>query len=162
MSETLTQEEIDRKRGRPVPFIIAAFYLAFIVMFMGFVYIAFKNAPSVTTDEAYLKGLAYNETIQKAEAAKALGWQTKPLLTSKSLQVAVLDRESKPLVGAVAKAFLVHSHDKKKDRSFDLKPLQNGQYGSEFSALEAGKWTLVITVAKDGQQTQSQSVHEVE
>ena len=51
-SPDIDQAEIDRRRGRIVPWVIAAFYLTFMSSLIGFVVIAYPHPPSDVTQEA--------------------------------------------------------------------------------------------------------------
>lgn len=58
--------------GRFIPWLIVAFFVAFSCVLGTFAYIAITTHRGVVTEQAYEKGVAYNDTIAKAAAQDAL------------------------------------------------------------------------------------------
>ncbi|EGF90036.1 fixH family protein [Asticcacaulis biprosthecium C19] len=155
-----TQAQIDRRRGRFVPWIIVAFYVAFMSGFMAFVVIAFHNPPNEYTAEAYAKGLAYNETLAKADAQAKLGWRTQAVYSKGHLDVALSDSEGRPLDGARVRAWFVHPSVKAHDRAFDLRPDGAGRYSVAADLPVEAVWKVHVTAEQGGRQFQSMIIVE--
>ena len=65
-----------RKSDRFIPWYFVGFF-ALLFMFDGvFVYLATSTHTGVVTEQAYQKGIDYNETIAAADARDALGWRS--------------------------------------------------------------------------------------
>lgn len=151
----LSQDEIDRRRGRVVPWVIAAFYLTFISAFIGFVVIAFRNPPNEVTGEAYAKGLAYNETLTKAAAQDVLGWQSETVYDKGRVVFRLRDNRGDAIEQAQARAWLVHPAIKANDRTFDLHPVGPGVYAADAPLPSKGRWTVHVTAELRGREYQS-------
>ena len=158
----MTQEEIDRKRGRIVPWVIAAFYVAFVSAFIGFVVIAFNNPPNEVTAEAYQKGLAYNRTLDKAAVQDQLGWTSDTAYENGRVVFSLRDADGQPLPGAVARAWFVHPNLKANDRSVDLKDNGHGIYAATIALPAEGLWKVHVTAEHDGRQYQSATLIEAQ
>ena len=151
----LSQDEIDRRRGRIVPWVIAAFYLTFISAFIGFVVIAFRNPPNEVTGEAYAKGLAYNQTLTKAAAQDVLGWQSETVYDKGQVVFRLRDSRGDAIEQAQARAWLVHPAVKANDRSFDLHPVGPGVYAADAPLPSKGRWTVHVTAQLRGREYQA-------
>jgi len=152
--DPVLQAEIDRKRGRIVPWVIAAFYLAFMSTLVGFVVIAYQHPPSDVTQEAYEKGLDYNAAIGKGEAQARLGW-TSSISVDKGVAVFVLkDAAGRGLDGAVARAWFVRPDGSALDRSVELNATGPGRYSAKVALPAAGQWEVHVTAEVKGQQYQ--------
>ncbi|MGZ3306733.1 MAG: FixH family protein [Asticcacaulis sp.] len=149
------QREHDRRRGRFVPWIIAAFYLTFMTTLIGFVVIAYRNPPSEVTPEAYEKGLAYNDTLNKGLQQNALGWTSDIRLEHDRLTFRLDDAHHAGVEGAVVRAWFVHPGNASLDRSFDLHPIAPGVYAADAALPARGLWTVHVTAEQKGRQYQA-------
>jgi len=155
------QSEIDRRRGRFVPWIIAAFYMTFMTTLIGFVVIAYRHPPSEVTAEAYEKGLAYNQTLEKASLEEALGWHSTVSYERGVIRFELRDSRRRPIDGATVKAWFVHPANAGDDRSLVLLPAGEGVYKAALRLPSPGLWTVHVTAAKQGRQYQSATPLEV-
>lgn len=153
-SPDAVQAEIDRRRGRFVPWIIGAFYLTFMSALIGFVVIAYQHPPNAVTAEAYEKGLDYNAVIDKGHAQAKLGWTSSLSLDGKVLTFVLKDAAGQGLDGAVTRAWFVHPDKSALDRSVELKPVGNGRYTAPVSLPASGQWEVHVTAEVKGQQYQ--------
>ena len=158
----LVQRELDRRRGRLVPWIIAAFYATFTTTLIGFVVIAYRNPPSEVTSEAYEKGLAYNDTIEKADVADALGWRSTTTYGRGLIQFELRDNRGRMIDAAVVRAWFVHPAEAANDRTVDLQSKGNGLYQAAVALPQAGLWTIHVTAEKAGRQYQAVTRIEVQ
>lgn len=160
--EDLAEAARNKRRGRWVPWIIALFYLSFIAVLIGFVFIAYGNPPAESTPGAYEKGLAYNETLAKAGAQAELGWQSRIDYTRGRLTFILKDHAGEPLTAATVKAWFVHPGNPADDRSFDLRDEGQGTYTAEANLPSKGVWTIHVTAEKAGRQYQAVATTEIE
>lgn len=151
----ISQAEIDRRRGRIVPWVIAAFYVTFMAAFIGFVVIAFRHPPNEVTAGAYAKGLAYNETLTQAAAQDELGWQSGTVYHDGRVVFTLRDANHEPVAGAHVRAWLVHPAIKANDRSIDLKAISPGVYAAEVALPSKGRWTVRVTAGQGNREYQS-------
>ena len=158
--ETLTQEAMDRHRGRFVPWIIIAFFLSFIVALSGMVYVAATHKQDEVTDQPYQKGLTYNQTLKASERAASLGWIISPKIYNDRIEVQIADRQAKTVKPERVVAWFINSANATLDQHITLQ-----QEGDHFTApihLRHGHYQVHITVAKDQDQVQSVLWHEAE
>jgi nitrogen fixation protein FixH len=148
------QAEIDRKRGRIVPWVIAAFYLTFMSTLIGFVVIAYQHPPSDVTPEAYEKGLDYNAAIGKGEAQARLGWTASVAVEKGAVVFVLKDAAGQALDGAVARAWFVRPDRSALDRSVALSAAGQGRYSAKVALPAAGQWEVHVTAEVKGQQYQ--------
>jgi nitrogen fixation protein FixH len=151
----LSQADIDRRRGRIVPWVIAAFYVTFMAAFIGFVVIAFRNPPNEVTGEAYAKGLAYNETLTQAAEQDDLGWQSGTVYENGRVVFSLRDANHQPIAGAHVRAWLVHPAIKANDRSVELKAVSPGIYAADVVLPSKGRWTVRVTAGQGDREYQS-------
>lgn len=155
------QAEIDRKRGRVVPWIIAAFYLAFMLSFIGFVVIAFGNPPHETTRNAYEKGLAYNDTLARSAVQAQMGWTSKIAFSDGRLVVHLNDASGAPIVQGRVRAWFVHPADGARDVSLDLHHDGQGAWSAS-APVGKGLWAVHVTAEHMDRQFQATTQIEVD
>ena len=160
--DAVDTEALNRRRGRFVPWIIAAFYLTFMTALVGFVFIAYAHPPSETTEDAYAKGLAYNDILARAGAQAQLRWRSDIDYTAGRLRFSLTDHAGQPVTAARVKAWFVHPGNAVEDRSFDLRDDGEGRYVTDAPLPVKGVWTVHVTAEKAGRQYQSVTTVEVE
>ena len=149
-----SQATQDKRRGRFVPWVIIAFYMTFMLAFIGFVYVAFKNPPSETTQEAYEKGLAYNDTLDKAQAEAHLGWTSNTVFIGNRLIFSLQSKDGAPVTGAKVKAWFVHPAQASNDRNFDLLEADPGEYSTVVNLPSRGAWNIHLTASRGADEFQ--------
>lgn len=160
-SPDLNQAEIDRRRGRFVPWVIGAFYMTFMSALIGFVAIAYQHPPSDVTAEAYEKGLAYNQTLAKGAAQAGLRWQSRILYKNGRIVFVLKDGLRQPISHARVKVWFVRPADASMDRSVDLTEQKPGVYAAE-AGLPQGLWEVHVTAALQGEEYQAMTTLTVE
>lgn len=139
------------------PAYIVLFFVVLTVLLAGFTTVAFRTAPGVVTDEAYEKGLAYNQTLQKAATASALGWRG--TITAKAVDggrrflVTVADASGAMLRQATVRVFLVRPARAGMDAVVDATETSEGYVGTVVLPA-AGIWQAHVSVSKNAQQFQ--------
>lgn len=156
------QRERDRRRGRFVPWVIAAFYVTFMSALIGFVVIAYSHPPSETTAEAYDKGLAYNDTLARSAQMAALGWQSTIDYNNGRLIFGLQDNHHAPIAHARVRAWFVHPGDGHFDRSFELTDTGDGVYTADAPLPAAGSWSIHVTAALQDREYQATTQIEVQ
>ncbi len=154
------RRDIDRRRGRFVPWAIAGFYLTFMSALIGFVVIAYRNPPSEVTAKAYEKGLAYNQTLEKASLEEALGWHSVIGYQDGVIRFTLRDSRRQAIDGAEVRAWFVYPANAAADRSMTLLPAGEGVYKATLNLPEPGLWTVHVTAGKQGRQYQAVTTFE--
>lgn len=153
--EALSQAEIDRRRGRIVPWAIAAFYLTFMATLIGFVVIAYRHPPNDVTAEAYEKGLAYNATLDAADRQARLGWTSSVGFKDRTLTFRLSGRDGKPVTDAQVEAWFVHPDESAFDRKVSLAPGEPGVYQAHVDLPQAANWSVHVTAVAGGGEYQT-------
>ncbi len=118
-----------------------------------FVYLSTSSQPGVVTEQAYEKGLAYNETIANSEAQARLGWShdfNTRLDMGNSFRVALRlkDKYGEPLARAGAGVRFIRPAAEGMDFDIVLKETRPGTYLSLVEFPELGLWDVYIAVGK--------------
>lgn len=113
-----------------------------------FVYVATESWRGIDTEDAYRRGLAYNETLARAEAQRALGWRTELSLEGARLVLRLADRVGEPLNGLEVTGVARRPVDAAADRPLVFEWVGDGVYraGSELPAH--GQWDARISVTR--------------
>jgi nitrogen fixation protein FixH len=147
---------IDQERGKIVPWVIAAFFLSFMLPLIGFAIIAFTHKPSEVTANAYQKGLAYNATLEKAAAQAALGWKAEISLTGNRLRFILKDNFGQPISGAAVDGWLIRPSQQALDHAVPLKEAAKGVYEGDVELPAKGLWNVRVTALAQGKQFQTE------
>lgn len=156
-AKPLSQAEIDRRRGRFVPWVIAAFFLSFMIPLICFTVIAFRHPPSEVTPQAYEKGVTYNQTLAAEAAQKALGWQVTLSHADGRLTVQARDAKGVPLDNGQVEVWLIHPAQSALDRHLVLRPEGQGLYTAAAALPSPSVWTAHVTVQVAEHQMQTRA-----
>jgi nitrogen fixation protein FixH len=138
----------ERRDGRIVLYGLIGFFLTFMTVDAVMVTLAVRSQTGVVTDHAYEKGLAYNDTIAAAQAAKESGWQGAVTYERGQLEFQLQDDHKIGITGAMVQASLTRPVHDGEDRTFDLQQAeQSGIYRAQMDPILApGLWVADITV----------------
>ena len=150
-----TLSSIDQERGKYVPWVIAAFFVSFMLPLIGFTVIAFTHKPSEVTPNAYQKGLTYNATLEKAAAQAALGWKSEITLAGKTLRFSLKDAHGQPISGAAVDGWLVRPSEQTLDHPVTLKETAKGVYEGGVELPAKGLWNVRVAALSQGKQFQA-------
>ena len=121
-----------------------------------FIYFAVTSFSGLETENAYVKGLAYNETLRAADAQRALGWTVelshRPVDGGlEDVAVSFRDEGGNPVENLAVDAVLRRPVDDGFDRNIALEPLGAGRYGAAFALPLRGQWDVHLkATAPDG------------
>jgi nitrogen fixation protein FixH len=134
-------------KGKHVLIAVLAFF-AFVIAVNGiYIALAMWSWSGLSTEDAYQRGLAYNQTLAEAEAQRALNWQVKAVLEPMAgggarLTVAFTDRSGAPVEGLTVSGDLRRPVRDDLDRAVDLVRDGPGRYGADVDQLAAGQWDV--------------------
>lgn len=129
-----------------VPWAFVGGFVVVLVANGALVYFAFDSWTGVATEDAYAKGLAYNEEIGDARAQESRGWRVTLDFTSDGPQRGKLDLDLKdrfgtPITGARVAARLVRPTHEGHDLEVELTERGGGRYAAELELPLAGQWS---------------------
>lgn len=140
---------------------VLAWLLGFFGLVMAvngvFVYLALDSFSGLSTEQAYQKGLSYNETLRAGRAQRALGWRARVesewrgLDRPARIDVTLQDRDGAPLAGLSLSGNLRWPVKEGSDRALTFTDLGDGRYAGEAVLPYPGNWDLsLVAVRGDG------------
>lgn len=149
----MTTSTID-KRDKWIPWYFVAFFVGLAIMDGIFVYLATSTFTGVVTDQAYERGLKYNETVAAAEAQAELGWTSSATLDQNGTFEFFLSDGPQGIVGAEVVAEFTRPTQSGVDFQRPLTGLQDGSYFAQVSFPLDGIWDVRVYVTWNQQQYQ--------
>lgn len=137
--------------GKHVLWGLIAFFGVMFLANGAFVYFAVSSFTGLATENAYRKGLAYNERVAAAERQAASGWRARVDLApgGDALSLALTDRSGLPVTGLRISAVLGRPATDRFDRALTLRERKPGRYATHLAnALSPGQWILRIEAAR--------------
>ncbi|MCU0895282.1 MAG: FixH family protein [Rhodospirillales bacterium] len=144
-----------RQRGWWYPWIFVGFMVLVVGVNAVMATLAVSTFPGLQAEDAYNKGLRYNDSLAAGREQERRGWrmtlQLKPLPASgegsrdAELTVAFVDREGQPLDRLEVEAALHRPTVAGFDRTLPLEPQGGGVYAGVVSLPFAGQWEARIT-----------------
>jgi nitrogen fixation protein FixH len=118
---------------------------------------ALQTFSGAEEDDAYRKGLNYNETLAQKAAAAEKGWAAHVEVTrgdGGSAHVSArLTRQGEAVDGLTVTATLRHPANAHRDRTILLESGGDGRYGGFVPDIAPGNWDVVIETRHDGKTT---------
>ena len=148
------EQETIRKRDRFIPLYFVAFFLVLAAMDGVFVYLATSSHTGLVTDQAYERGLAYNETIAAAEESAKLDWQADITLSGSNLILDLADAQGEPIDDANVKAEITRPTQAGYDIELTLSQTAGGTYTVPVVFPLDGQWDVRVFVEWKQQQFQ--------
>ena len=141
--------------GRRVLTYLLGFFGVIFAVNGVFVYYALTTFNGVHTENAYLKGLNYNATIEAAEQQAALGWRMETVLTPTetggALTVTMRSADGEPVDGLGMNGVFWRPAQQGLDRPVVLQQVGAGRYQARVDLPARGQWELrLIATARDG------------
>ena len=149
MTTNLSQHRRDNKI---IPLYFVAFFVFLALLNIIFFYIATSTHRGVITDNAYEKGLKYNDVIEKSEQQALLGWQGDIIFddVGNMLTFRLKDKNNLPIGGAVVKAYLTFIASEGHDFDVMLPPTDiSGIYQAPLAFPRGGQWNIHIYVSDE-------------
>jgi len=138
--------------GRTVLFSMIGFFAVIFAVNGVFAYLALSSFPGLSTEGAYQKGLAYNQTLADAEKQTSIGWDSNVSLSAKGqVFVQITDPQDTGVSGMSVTAQLMRPARSGLDQNITLAEGKPGQYIGMASPLLAGRWHLQITATQENQ-----------
>lgn len=145
-----------RKSDRFIPWYFVGFF-ALLFMFDGiFVYLATSTHTGVVTEQAYQKGVDYNDTIAAVDAQNALGWQGEITYSADGqLNFKVQDGNASGISGANVVAEMTRPTHNGVDFDQPLKEIAPGIYQAPVKFPLDGIWDVRVYVSWQQKQFQT-------
>ncbi|HEU0072242.1 MAG TPA: FixH family protein [Alphaproteobacteria bacterium] len=141
--------------GRMVLLALLGFFALVATVNAIFIVMALRSHPGVADDNAYVDGLAYNQTLAAAESQRALGWQV--TLTAGDgpageIKLRALDKAGAPVAAAAVRLSLRHPGRKDADREMAMIADGGGLWHAPAGDLPRGNWDVQALISRaDGE-----------
>jgi len=150
----------ERKSDKMIPWGFALFFVVQFALFAWFIRISYHSHTGVVTEDAYNKGLQYNDTITKAEAQKSLGWTaeiTAAEAGGKKARVTLRlrDKDGKAITDARVRLWAIRPVQDGMDQNTNMRQEENGVYAATLNLPAPGLWEIRILAEKDGKTHQA-------
>ena len=138
--------------GRHVLVAMVGFFLIITAVDAFMIYKAVSTFGGVETDDAYRKGLQYNQRIADERMQSGLGWTEQAQIEAATgeLKVAIKDRDGNPVEGLDLRALVGRPATNAQDRTVSLTPVASGVYVAALGDIEPGTWIATLSAAKSG------------
>ena len=137
----------NRRANKRIPFYFVAFFVVLAMLNAVFFYIAITTHRGVVIDNAYEKGLKYNQVIERFDRQEKLGWQGNITFNEGDniLKFQLMDKKNAPIDGAVVRAHLTFIAKQGYDFDIPLMPSDiTGIYEAPLTFPIRGQWNIHI------------------
>lgn len=126
---------------------MVAFFSVIIAVNVLFLYYAVTTFSGVETNDAYRKGIAYNERLAEARQIEKLGWQGKLVAgKDRTIELTLLSAEGVPVRGVDIAARVGRPSTDKFDGDIAFVASDDGRYIADAKSLAAGNWIVTVEV----------------
>ena len=136
-----------------IPWYFVIFFAVIATLDGIFVYLAVSTQTGVVTERAYEKGLAYNETLERARTQPSL--QQKARYNEGVLRWTLATKDGAPITDAHVTAHIKRPVQDGYDFDITLSHLGNGLYEAEINPPMQGLWVARLNSAWDKQTYQT-------
>ncbi len=148
--------------GRHVLFGFIAFFAIVFIADAYMIYKAVSTFGGLETDDAYRKGLAYNDRIAAADTQAKAGWRDRLeyLPQTKRLRIALLDRDGAGVSGLTITASIGRPATNRFDRELSFVQTGRGTYEAAVPTIESGWWTVGMVATRSARDHRNATVYE--
>ena len=132
--------------GKRVFCLLLAFFGVVIAVNMVFLYVALSTYPGADTEDAYRRGVAYNDVLEKAAAQDTLGWRgtIDYDAATRSLRFFLIDADRRPIRRLSVSAHVRRTVKRGHDLSLALNGYPDGSYRAALDPPLPGQWQVRI------------------
>lgn len=138
---TAPKKTVNTKAGM-IPWYFVMFFGVIIIVNTIFIYNALKTHSGVVTEQAYEKGLAFNQTIAKAKSQPQ--WRDKASYENGALTWEIRDENGAPIKNAKVRASFFRPIKTGHDFSVDLTHKGSGIYQAKPNIPISGRWVAKL------------------
>jgi len=143
--------QLNEKRSK-IPYIFFAFFAVIILVNIFYIYLSNVTWRGVATEDAYQKGLNYNDTINASKKQNSLGWKVnekyqRVSATKGNMLIELLDKNSQVIRDADVQV----TFKRPTQEGFDFVVKFNsvdGVYKSEITFPMKGQWESELLITK--------------
>lgn len=133
-----------RPSDKWIPWYIVLFFVCITCVLGAFTWIALSTHTGTVTDDAYKKGLAYNETIHQADAQKAWGYAPSLARAGDDVVFTLKDAAGLPVQVTAAAVWFFRPADARGDVRGDMTADAAGALRYDAKSLARGLWEVRV------------------
>jgi nitrogen fixation protein FixH len=142
------------KDSKFIPYLFFIFFGVIITVDSAYIYVANKTWRGVYTENAYQKGLNYNQTLIDQVKQRNLSWSIKVTLqninlSSYLIKVKLFDKNQRPIKDAKINIKIIRPVQEGFDFSQDLIPIDDS-YQTKINFPLKGQWEIEYNAVKNG------------
>ncbi|CAA7612961.1 FixH family protein [Magnetospirillum sp. SS-4] len=139
----------ERKPGWWYPYIFVGGFAVVLLVNFTMAYFASSTFSGLSTEQAYEKGLAYNQTLDEVRRQEEMGWTVEAEIDPAAnhgvhVTVRYADHEGRPVDGLSVRAKLVRPTARGHDREVALAPVASGAYATLQELPLPGVWDMTV------------------
>lgn len=134
-----------------IPWYFVTFFVVFMTLDSIFVYLAISTNTGVVIDQAYEKGLAYNQILNEAEAQKKIDLRENASFKNGELIWKLENSNGNAIDGAIVKAHIIRAVQDGYDFDISLRYSGDGIYSAPVETTLKGAWTAKLEAKWDKQ-----------
>lgn len=140
-------------RGRYIPWLFVLGFMLVVAVNGTMIWFAVGSFSGLYTPKPRDRGLRYNDVLTAQQSRDVLGWRidAKWQPERHQLDLALFDRDGRPLAGARATVELVRPAEKRPPLSIDMAVVGPGQLAGTAELPARGNWDIDIVIERDGQ-----------
>lgn len=138
-----------RKSDKLIPWMFVAFFVVVAAVNGVFIYFAVHSYTGVVSEHAYEKGLAYNETLEKARKQVAMNIAHEAAYENGVLRLVLKDADGQPLSEAKVTAHILRPVSEGLDFDVELVHLGGGIYEVPIETPLPGRWRAELEATWD-------------
>lgn len=138
-----------RISGRHVLLAVIAFFGVIIAVNGYFLTAAYRSFPGQVSETPYEDGVGFNRTVAQRQAQAKLGWSATATTTEQGVEVALHDREGKPLQGLKVEGVLRRPATQAGQISLKFTEAPEGRYVAK-AGPGSGAWDLHFVAKGSG------------
>lgn len=152
---SLSDMDMPSRKSRWIPWTFVAGFGVVVAVNAVLIVFAMTSWSGLETEQAYQKGLAYNETLAAATEQEARGWTTTLSFTpdgalSGALAFTLMDEGGEPILGAEVVARIVRPTVTGYDQTVVLESQGKGRYAARLDLPMAGQWQVDLEAVGKG------------
>lgn len=129
-----------------IPWLFVSFFGIVFVVNGIMVWLAVTTFSGLETEDAFARGLNYNETLAAEARQEALGWQAELKLARERIEVELRDQDGTLLMPERIVARLIRPSDSALDRLVVLELDGTGHHALNIASLQPGLWEVQMQI----------------
>ena len=141
----------EKRRSRWIPWTFVGGFGVIIAVNAVLVVFSLSSWTGLETEDAYNKGIAYNEVLAAAEAQSARGWSAAMAYEAGSVEVTLTDKSGAGIAGLTVTAALIRPTHEGYDQTVTLAEVGMGRYAAPVTMPLAGNWDVRVRAEGRGE-----------